>query len=683
MVGQLVAPWGVGLFEVAVDGQDANVTQAQLSRVVDEARRLRRLSWCVTVVVVSDNPAFLTAFAEGSLKGRLLVWATRLLVITRLSSKGIRLLLTSHWTFSMMNTMVMNTQDASQVLSLLGPQVAQVASWIPAQGLVYITPLPLFPEKFSNFYGARVNVTALPYAPYWMTSGEGNNTKHSGIDYNQLMTLSEVLNFTIHVLPSANWDEVRHCFLWLANILHTDLEVILLIKNYEIYEKEAGSVRPQVLSRVNTKGGSVNGAALSAALECYIFSNSTPVNVTSQVEARRSFIATVVYVVLPNRLEQYDYTHTFDYSPLCFGMAKPTLKPQWQSLYYPLANEVWATILVTTILTCLVILMIDRSKVVIGGHGNVEALAVVQEVVGTLLGQGFTGRLSISRSNPVLVAAWLVFAFIVATAYRGNLTASLTLPKYPPRPETVEQLVKAVDRVLPELHEDVYSEFLLNSIFVVSKTSNIFSNICIDQTHEQNNAVVKGDGGAVGLTDDPAALQLGPEMARLIGQFETSSQPANVDESRRHHEQTDSVQSAFLKDIKSLKAALDKAGNPYNKEGSDLLVLDNREVAEPAVVRFFTKSDSKVFSALGKLMVVGVDVIDGYNDALKIKSSHLGSRQYLELMIAQHFSKIDGSAPLYVGREMIIPATSSWPIPHDAPYKPKLDHYIMAITEVS
>ncbi|XP_042212728.1 uncharacterized protein LOC121859830, partial [Homarus americanus] len=32
-------PCGVGLFEVAVDGQDANVTKAQLSRVVDEARR--------------------------------------------------------------------------------------------------------------------------------------------------------------------------------------------------------------------------------------------------------------------------------------------------------------------------------------------------------------------------------------------------------------------------------------------------------------------------------------------------------------------------------------------------------------------------------------------------------------------------------------------------------------------
>ncbi|KAG7173617.1 putative olfactory ionotropic receptor IR4-like 29, partial [Homarus americanus] len=34
----LPGPWGVGVFEVAVDGQDANITQTQLSRVVDEAR---------------------------------------------------------------------------------------------------------------------------------------------------------------------------------------------------------------------------------------------------------------------------------------------------------------------------------------------------------------------------------------------------------------------------------------------------------------------------------------------------------------------------------------------------------------------------------------------------------------------------------------------------------------------
>jgi len=31
--------------------------------------------------------------------------------------------------------------------------------------------------------------------------------------------------------------------------------------------------------------------------------------------------------------------------------------------------------------------------------------------------------------------------------------------------------------------------------------------MAIDQVHEQANAVIKGDGGAVGITEDPSALR--------------------------------------------------------------------------------------------------------------------------------------------------------------------------------
>ena len=48
---------------------------------------------------------------------------------------------------------------------------------------------------------------------------------------------------------------------------------------------------------------------------------------------------------------------------------------------------------------------------------------------------------------------------------------------------------------------------LLNSGFTVQKTCKVISTISIDQAHEQNNAMVKGDGGAVGLTENPATLQ--------------------------------------------------------------------------------------------------------------------------------------------------------------------------------
>ena len=47
----------------------------------------------------------------------------------------------------------------------------------------------------------------------------------------------------------------------------------------------------------------------------------------------------------------------------------------------------------------------------------------------------------------------------------------------------------------------------------------------LDQAHDQNNAMLKDSGGAIGLTENPAALKRwmvsGPEQTRLIAKFET------------------------------------------------------------------------------------------------------------------------------------------------------------------
>ena len=69
---------------------------------------------------------------------------------------------------------------------------------------------------------------------------------------------------------------------------------------------------------------------------------------------------------------------------------------------------------------------------------------------------------------------------------------------------------------LKDVHPTVFAEFMKGN-FVVKKTERRFSVIAIDQAHEQNNASVIDDGGAVGLTENPAALRRwmvsGPEMA--------------------------------------------------------------------------------------------------------------------------------------------------------------------------
>ena len=61
-------------------------------------------------------------------------------------------------------------------------------------------------------------------------------------------------------------------------------------------------------------------------------------------------------------------------------------------------------------------------------------------------------------------------------------------------------------------------------VILQRKKRKLFSSIPIDQAHEQNNALIKEDGGAVGLTDNPSALRswmvARPEIATFIESFE-------------------------------------------------------------------------------------------------------------------------------------------------------------------
>ena len=106
--------------------------------------------------------------------------------------------------------------------------------------------------------------------------------------------------------------------------------------------------------------------------------------------------------------------------------------------------------------------------------------------------------------------------------------------------------------------------------------------------HKQNYATVEGDGGAVGLTQNPAALQRwmvsGPEMAFLINEFQESIDKPEMKTDDRHHEQCESTQKAFFNQVKALSNVIDEMGNPFTDESNDLLVLDTRDIVDSSVV---------------------------------------------------------------------------------------------------
>ena len=127
---------------------------------------------------------------------------------------------------------------------------------------------------------------------------------------------------------------------------------------------------------------------------------------------------------------------------------------------------------------------------------------------------------------------------------------------------------------LPGKHPHVHAQFCKGS-FVVHKTKRCYSSIALDHAHEQVNGGVKGEGGAVGLTENPAALRTwmvaGPELARMV-------------EDHHHHEQKHGFQSAFAKDVKSLISSYEEMGNPFTDEGLELIAIHTKDVMDAAVV---------------------------------------------------------------------------------------------------
>ena len=140
---------------------------------------------------------------------------------------------------------------------------------------------------------------------------------------------------------------------------------------------------------------------------------------------------------------------------------------------------------------------------------------------------------------------------------------------------------------LSNKHPAILAEFEAGK-FSVHKTRNKFSAMALDQCLEQNNALIKQSGGAVGLTTNSSALKrwmvAGPEVARIVAEFENCALRTHVDMSDHlHHEQYAGIQATFISEVASLTAVIEEMGSPFLEKSNDLLVLDTRNIMNISV----------------------------------------------------------------------------------------------------
>ena len=163
---------------------------------------------------------------------------------------------------------------------------------------------------------------------------------------------------------------------------------------------------------------------------------------------------------------------------------------------------------------------------------------------------------------------------------------------------------------LEHSHPDIYREFLAGN-FTISKSRRKFSSLAIDHAHEQLNAVIKGEGGVVGVTESDAALcrwaVTAPELSRMLQEFEADA--FEMSDVETHHEQTASVQNKFRKDVSKLLDVFDSEVPFSACSANELLVLCTNMLA-----------DSSVADSVRKAREIGSDQFRTFFDE-RLKSS--------------------------------------------------------------
>ena len=65
-------------------------------------------------------------------------------------------------------------------------------------------------------------------------------------------------------------------------------------------------------------------------------------------------------------------------------------------------------------------------------------------------------------------------------------------------------------------------------------------------------------------------MMSGPEMARLISEFQASMERPEKKSNHKHHEQTQSIQVEFFNQVKTLSNVIEEMGNSFIDESNDL-----------------------------------------------------------------------------------------------------------------
>ncbi|XP_069939228.1 uncharacterized protein [Cherax quadricarinatus] len=341
--------------------------------------KLRQSSSYTTIIVISDDPAFLSAFVERSLKGRLLVWSTRLLAVTRLPLSQLQLLYTA---FSKMNAMLLIINGKPAIIrckiyihlpySSRETQPLQVASWTSRWGLIHTSNLTLFPDKFSKFQ----------HGPHLLAASDGNSLHKMTVTNDPEAPGVSRIRFT---------GPMAHMMDYLAEALNFSYTIVR---------------PPDGFWGANFGNGSWSG-------------------MVGMVMREEVQLAVGPFMLSGERSQVVDFTVPvmIDYWRIIGARGHPEVDP-W-GFVFPLAPLVWAFILAALIMLVAAVFLM-YSSFSISTHRKGIWLQATFNYVRILLQQDITVP-SYWWWERMVLMVWMMGTLVLTRSYSGNLMALLAV----------------------------------------------------------------------------------------------------------------------------------------------------------------------------------------------------------------------------------------------------------------
>ncbi|XP_046998173.1 ionotropic receptor 21a-like [Schistocerca americana] len=212
----------------------------------------------------------------------------------------------------------------------------------------------------------------------------------------------------------------------------------------------------------------------------------------------RADIAPNTRYIIVERLKVHGYTYPHDKEDLCILVNKSSRIPQYLNIILPFAIIAWMTILLSMPFTAFFWSLIRHFG---NGSSRVEKFAYVYinsflKIFSVFLSIAVPSLPSVGRER-ILFVMWTFFSLIITNTFQGSLTSYLTIPKYMPDIDTMEQLSRSGLKIL--IHPELLPVFKLDTGNPVIDALN--RNLIPDIDMEGYPEKIQSDGGTCALVN--------------------------------------------------------------------------------------------------------------------------------------------------------------------------------------